>query len=169
VIRQARVGLVAAYLGVGVVEPEVGHMPQHMALAILRDWLAQMRTEGPVGDRGLADGVLRHRQAAKQVESAAEQQLAAHRFEAVRDSGHREVLDVHLEDVLGACIGSAHDSVDLSELLRGEHMGPCLGLCGQISAQPGLFVVENLKVGKGIGRAHHGSPGGRFRAAASKV
>ena len=140
VVIQACAGLVAAYLGVGIVEPEVGHVAQHMALAVLRHRFAEIQAEAPVSDCRLALRIALDRDAAQQHEAAAVQGFAAHPLQQGFERGHRKILAFDVDDVVDR-LGLAYRGIDFGDFARRELVHPVAAFV-LVGAKPGLLVVE---------------------------
>ena len=95
VVLEPAAGLVVADVRVGDVEPEVLHVPEQMALRVLRARPAEVRADPHVGDRLLLARVVVDREAAQHEEAAAFEQLRAEAAERGAEGGEREVLRRH--------------------------------------------------------------------------
>lgn len=91
-------------------------MPQDMALAILRDRLAQMRAQAEIGDGGLPRGPALHRQAAQQNKAMRMQHLPPDFADEAGQGGHRHIGRANGGDVDAAGIEPAHLGIEGGDL-----------------------------------------------------
>jgi hypothetical protein len=148
--------LVATRRRVGIVEAEVGHVPEHMTFRVLRHRLAEVRTDAAEGTGLFLDAQVHGLQPADQREAAAVLDLLPDPLQHGAQARQREVggADRHQVD---PALQRRHDGLaDLQLLGRRQHVNPVVALL-QLRAVPALRVAEHGQVDVGDGFGGHGS------------
>ena len=143
-VGQAGAGLVAARQRIGIVQPQILHMAQHMPLAVLADRLAPMGAKPPEDARGLGGRIPLDRQPAQQEEAAPVQDLVPDTRQPRGKPGQGKGRLVYREDI--GLPDPVQRGIKFRNIGRRECTGPVAAPRLRLST-PRLRACDQRKIG----------------------